>query len=374
MKQILLLLVLVTCVTRLFAQIPQGFSYQAVARDNSGNPKPNTTLNVQFSILQGTPDGTVLYSESHVPRSNAFGLFNLTIGKGQTTLGAFTKIDWSDQKYIKVEIDGQLASTSLLLSVPYALYADKTSLKNGNGIEINGNTISNTGDLSNTNEIQTLSLAGTTLSLSSSNSVVLPVGTNYTAGSGISLSGNTINNTGDLSNTNELQKLQLTGNTLSLSNGGGNVEIQNLGQWVDTVVSGVKNIYHDGAVLVGVKGGYLGGANLVVGQNSLDINQNSVAAFNRTYNGFTNGMQIYCYPDSPLFNSYLQGVSMLYTSPASKGLQFTSMNGPLRFTTAGFASTDSERMRISSSGNIGIGTSLPAAKLARALDLMLMYI
>ncbi len=50
-----------------------------------------------------------------------------------------------------------------------------------------------------------------------------PPGPSYTAGSGINISGTTINNTGDLSNTNEIQALSIAGNTLSLSNGGGSI-------------------------------------------------------------------------------------------------------------------------------------------------------
>lgn len=45
----------------------------------------------------------------------------------------------------------------------------------GTGISITGTTIANTGDLSATNEIQTLSLSGSDLSISSGNTVTLPV-------------------------------------------------------------------------------------------------------------------------------------------------------------------------------------------------------
>jgi hypothetical protein len=50
-------------------------------------------------------------------------------------------------------------------------------------------------------------------------------GTTYSAGAGINISGSTISNSGDLSNTNEIQTLSLAGNTLSLSNGGGAVTL-----------------------------------------------------------------------------------------------------------------------------------------------------
>jgi hypothetical protein len=95
----------------------------------------------------------------------------------------------------------------------------------GTGISIAGTTITNTGDLSNTNELQTLSLSGTNLTLSSGGgTVALPTGPTYTAGSGISISGGAISAT-DASPTNELQTLSLVGTTLNLSGGGGSVTL-----------------------------------------------------------------------------------------------------------------------------------------------------
>lgn len=83
------------------------------------------------------------------------------------------------------------------------------SITNGGGVAVSGTypnfTLTAT-DQSITNELQTLSLSGQTLSISSTNNVTLPV-VNITAGTGISVSssaGNfTVTNTGDLSVTNE---------------------------------------------------------------------------------------------------------------------------------------------------------------------------
>ncbi len=107
----------------------------------------------------------------------------------------------------------------------------------GTGITVTGTapnfTVTNAGDLSNTNEIQTISIAGNVISLSlGGGSVTVPStggGSSYTAGAGIDITGTapneTIVNTGDLSTTNELQALSLMGNALSLSQGGGTVNI-----------------------------------------------------------------------------------------------------------------------------------------------------
>jgi hypothetical protein len=101
----------------------------------------------------------------------------------------------------------------------------------GSGITIIGSTISNSGDLNSTNELQTLTISGNLLSLSNGGgTVTLPSsgGGSYTAGSGINIASNVISAT-DNSATNELQTLSLTGSNLTLSNGGGTVTLPSAG-------------------------------------------------------------------------------------------------------------------------------------------------
>ncbi|MDP5169981.1 MAG: tail fiber domain-containing protein, partial [Bacteroidia bacterium] len=89
----------------------------------------------------------------------------------------------------------------------------------GAGLSLTGSTFSAL-DASPTNEIQTLSLSGSNLSLSNGGgSVSLPAGTTYSAGSGLALTGTTFSAL-DVSPSNEIQTLSLSGNTLSLTNGG----------------------------------------------------------------------------------------------------------------------------------------------------------
>ena len=108
----------------------------------------------------------------------------------------------------------------------------------GAGIDITGTspnfTIVNTGDLSTTNELQAISLTGNDLSLSSGGgTVTLPPSNSYAPGTGINITGSapnfTIINTGDNDSnpTNEIQTLSLStnGDSLILSNGGGQVPI-----------------------------------------------------------------------------------------------------------------------------------------------------
>lgn len=227
------------------AQAPQSINYQAIAWNNDNTPRSNQLIRVKISILNQSANGPEVFNEEYQVTTNNQGLFTLEIGS--LNLNDFQKINWGNgAKFLQVSIDGILIGTTKMLSVPYALYAESTNLKAGSGIGVNGNTIVNAGDLDNTNEIQTLSLNGSQLSLSKNGgTVLLPTssgaGTTYSAGTGISISptnvistdlkvgeglaiqGNTIKITGDgdTSAVNELQTLSYSedGKQLKISNG-----------------------------------------------------------------------------------------------------------------------------------------------------------
>ncbi|WP_353481730.1 hypothetical protein [Haliscomenobacter sp.] len=266
-----------TCIV-LFAQSPPSINYQAIAWNLDGTPKALKTINVEFKIHTLKSDGAVEFSEKFLTSTNDQGLFTLAIGS--TKLSEFQNVDWGKgPKYLEVIVDNLSVGTTQILSVPYALYAEKTNLKAGPGISVSGNTITNTGDRDTTNEIQRLSLSGTQLTLSKNGgTVTLPAsggsgstysagtgisisptnvistdlkagegisivgntisntntggggtGTTYTAGTGISITGNTISNSGDgdADKTNEIQELTLNSNNnvLTLSKGGGSVTL-----------------------------------------------------------------------------------------------------------------------------------------------------
>jgi len=129
----LLLIALAHCVNVTKAQTPQGFNYQAVVRNGSGNPVANQTVSIKLTLLNST--GTVYYSESKTESTNAQGVLNHIVGSGTLLNGSFTTIPWSSGDiYIKVEIDPaggtsytQMGDPTKIESVPYALYADKVS-------------------------------------------------------------------------------------------------------------------------------------------------------------------------------------------------------------------------------------------------------
>lgn len=186
----------------LTAQTPQAVSYQAVARNNAGTPIANRNISIRVSILSNSPEGNIVYAETHNPQTNQFGLFGLSLGGGNALAGSFSDINWgAGTHFVRVEMDPnggsnyQLLGTSQLLSVPYALYAKQVENVNDadadpsneiqqlslqdNSISISrGNTISLPENLDNdpTNELQTLTLNNNTLSISSGNSIALPTG------------------------------------------------------------------------------------------------------------------------------------------------------------------------------------------------------
>ncbi len=96
------------------------FNYQAVVRDNLGNPMADEAVEIDVRILQGTADGTEVFAEMHDVQTNSFGLVTLQIGD----IEDLSVIDWSaDIYFFEVTINGTLMGTSQLLSVPMAVSA-----------------------------------------------------------------------------------------------------------------------------------------------------------------------------------------------------------------------------------------------------------
>ena len=115
------------------AQAPQKMSYQAVIRNSSNVLVTNQEIGMRISILQGSASGTAVYVETQKPTSNTNGLVSIEIGGGTIVSGIFSAIDWANGPYfIKTESDPKggknynIVATSQLLSVPYALYAERS--------------------------------------------------------------------------------------------------------------------------------------------------------------------------------------------------------------------------------------------------------
>lgn len=128
------------------AQSPLAIPYQAVARNTTGNLISNLPISLRFSIHDLTVNGTVVYKETQAVITNSLGLFMTNIGQGTSVLGNFAGINWATgSKFIEVELDAAGGAnyismgTTQLMSVPYALFANKSAdLPSGT---INGNTM-----------------------------------------------------------------------------------------------------------------------------------------------------------------------------------------------------------------------------------------
>ncbi|MCK9612477.1 MAG: DUF1566 domain-containing protein [Bacteroidales bacterium] len=205
-----ILLILMIFCGSMYAQLPQGITFQAIARNSSGNPMSNTNLQIRLSIIDSAQGGTTVYQELRAVQTNTQGVFSFEIGvnPNYVTIGNFSAINWtSGKKYLKIDYDPTNTFTfSLTLgtvefsSVPYVFTASGVTYIDPSGAQ-NGNI----------------------LTYSSSAGKFQPVtnpNLNYNAGTGISISGNTISNTGDLSNSNELQTLSISNDTIFLSDGG----------------------------------------------------------------------------------------------------------------------------------------------------------
>ncbi|MCH8330334.1 MAG: tail fiber domain-containing protein, partial [Bacteroidetes bacterium] len=129
MKKTLILACLFLMTAYVYAQVPQGINYQAVARDAEGNVMSNTTIGVQMKITD-KDQSLAEYIETHKVRTDPFGMFSLSIGTGEVAEGEFENIGWDKgNKWLEVAIDVELDGTfekiasTQLLAVPYAFHS-----------------------------------------------------------------------------------------------------------------------------------------------------------------------------------------------------------------------------------------------------------
>jgi len=133
MKNTILILLLVISGLSSFSQAPHSFRYQTVIRSNTGELMTNKAIGLKISILKDSQTGIVVYAETFLLLTNPLGLINLSVGTGNTISGSIDNIEWGDGTYylrIDLDKDGgsnyEFMGTSQLLSVPYALYAEKS--------------------------------------------------------------------------------------------------------------------------------------------------------------------------------------------------------------------------------------------------------
>ena len=116
------------------AQSPEKFTYQSIIKTSAGYLLKNQDVGLKISVLFNSSNGIAVYSEEHTVESNNNGLVTLIIGEGVSS-DVFSDIDWGGGEFfLKVEVDPEgginytMNQTSQLLSVPYALYAENSSV------------------------------------------------------------------------------------------------------------------------------------------------------------------------------------------------------------------------------------------------------
>ena len=124
----------------LSSQTPQGFNYQAIARDGSGNQIPNANLQVKLAVMGDSLGTTVYWEELFNPvTTNAYGLFTVILGRGSrqatSSVASFSGINWKVTPiFLKTQVYYQNAwknmGTTRLWSVPYALQSENALTAN----------------------------------------------------------------------------------------------------------------------------------------------------------------------------------------------------------------------------------------------------
>jgi hypothetical protein len=245
---------------------PKGISYQAVAINNQvqsvagKNPEntywANRDIQVRFTIYNKYPSGAAQMVENHQIKTDNFGVFNVVIGQGANTSGDLFDVDWNlGQAHLQVEIDFEnnglykLIGIERFWSVPYALNAGNGNNNVGNADAISKKLDSivndfnkkiadfkteiNLLDTSKTNEIQDLEYSGNSIGLTKSKKKILlrdnEIGNELQS---IKLFNDTLIISGldtfkggaefsskvalkfDKSDTNELQKIYITGDSI----------------------------------------------------------------------------------------------------------------------------------------------------------------
>ena len=143
-------IVLILFIQNAFAQNSSGIFFQAVAKDNYSNPAKERNIYVQSSIIQSSANGNVVLSESFNTKTDASGVFNISIGQGVRNGGTasnLSNIPWSKGPFflnLKISIQPVAPDpswdytkefidlgTTPFGAVPYSLYsANSAGLEN----------------------------------------------------------------------------------------------------------------------------------------------------------------------------------------------------------------------------------------------------
>jgi hypothetical protein len=145
--QLLIWSLLVLLIAPAAAQAPALFSYQLIARDPSGDPYVSQNITLRMIVWDGSAN---VYREDHYVTTDENGLINLNIGNGLNKVGDIGSIDWGNGPYSwRIQIDplGGTSFTTLgtypMTSVPYSLYAGAAGNTDGSETRVSAGTLIN---------------------------------------------------------------------------------------------------------------------------------------------------------------------------------------------------------------------------------------
>lgn len=134
-KEIMKYLYIVLLLTITFfsnAQVPDAFSFQAIAMDASGTVITDSPVGVQIRIWDND-QGIGIYTEDHLIQSTDLGHLNLEVGRGDAPSGPLSfrdKIAWDKGDFsmeVRLDLNGGSDFKTIgfidLVSVPYAYHA-----------------------------------------------------------------------------------------------------------------------------------------------------------------------------------------------------------------------------------------------------------
>ncbi len=304
MKRIISSTVFLSIVVLLVAQAPQAFNYQAILRNPDGTVKANETVSLQISIVDDK--GVSQYLEIHNTQTSEFGLVNVVIGEG-TTSDDLLLVDWAAGPYfIDITVNGVNMGSSPLLSVPYALYAESGNEgpqgpPGPQGIQGEQGPKGDKGDQGDPG----------------------PVGPQ--------------GEQGPQGEPGESKWNDVT-EGISFSNGYVGIGTSEPETWL----------------------------NVQENREEIGFPTNTrLALFQRKYNGTSATLSIYGYPTTNELPEYIRSSVMLYSAGDADNFKIAShnTNGTIQFLAGGWMTDEYERMRITSNGDIGIGTTNPLSNL-----------
>ncbi len=363
--------IMLLSVSAMFAQVPDAINFQAIARDAGGEVMSNTDIMIRLTVLDGSATGTEAYQELRALTTNEYGSFSFQIGRDAdyVTVGAFADIIWqTGNKFLKLDYDPTnqfnwdlTLGTIEFVTVPFAFsagsvaYIDMTGVADGDVLIYNSTTekfepgqmtVSSVdwSDIQNVPNFSTVATSGDYDDL-----LNLPTIPNLIT---------------DLSDVNT------TGAT------NGQVLSYNGTNWAPSTVSSGSSLWTQNGDDIYFSSGYVGiGTNEPIsplnivstssanqGRYILQLHNNSTDSYSATgisiTSGSTEGRTLLTH-FAPSYNAYgFSDFSALQGFGAGVVLTAAAPDGVIRFLT----NQHTEKMRINSNGNVGIGTTDPTSK------------